>query len=180
MMRETGCDGVVVGRGCLGRPWLFADLVARMCDGRRRAASGPALRRGRGDHGAARRRCWASGFDERGHAVSDFRKHVGLVSQGLLGRLRAAPAAGHRRDPGGLREGLAELDLDQPWPAGADGPRGTHQSARPGCTCPTGWLNDPYDSPALGADAELGHLGRLIASTGRPGRALQPVEPADR
>ncbi|MCZ9341434.1 tRNA-dihydrouridine synthase, partial [Streptomyces sp. TRM76130] len=28
MVRETGCDGVVVGRGCLGRPWLFADLVA--------------------------------------------------------------------------------------------------------------------------------------------------------
>src|SRR5919198_824706 len=28
MMRETGCDGVVVGRGCLGRPWLFGDLVA--------------------------------------------------------------------------------------------------------------------------------------------------------
>lgn len=30
MMRETGCDGVVVGRGCLGRPWLFADLVNAM------------------------------------------------------------------------------------------------------------------------------------------------------
>ncbi len=27
MMRATGCDGVVVGRGCLGRPWLFGDLV---------------------------------------------------------------------------------------------------------------------------------------------------------
>ncbi|MFM9138134.1 MAG: tRNA dihydrouridine synthase, partial [Actinomycetota bacterium] len=27
MVRETGCDGVVIGRGCLGRPWLFADLV---------------------------------------------------------------------------------------------------------------------------------------------------------
>ena len=27
MMDETGCEGVVVGRGCLGRPWLFADLV---------------------------------------------------------------------------------------------------------------------------------------------------------
>jgi nifR3 family TIM-barrel protein len=26
MMRTTGCDGVVVGRGCLGRPWLFRDL----------------------------------------------------------------------------------------------------------------------------------------------------------
>ena len=33
MMRETGCDGVVVGRGCLGRPWLFGDLVAAF-DGR--------------------------------------------------------------------------------------------------------------------------------------------------
>lgn len=28
MVRETGCDGVVIGRGCLGRPWLFGDLVA--------------------------------------------------------------------------------------------------------------------------------------------------------
>lgn len=27
MMEETGCDGVVVGRGCLGKPWLFRDLV---------------------------------------------------------------------------------------------------------------------------------------------------------
>ena len=28
MMEESGCDGVVVGRGCLGRPWLFRDLAA--------------------------------------------------------------------------------------------------------------------------------------------------------
>src|SRR4051812_10350248 len=27
MVEETGCDGVVVGRGCLGRPWLFHDLA---------------------------------------------------------------------------------------------------------------------------------------------------------
>ena len=27
MMRSTGCDGVVIGRGCLGRPWLFRDLA---------------------------------------------------------------------------------------------------------------------------------------------------------
>lgn len=30
---ETGCAGVVVGRGCLGRPWLFRDLAAAF-DGR--------------------------------------------------------------------------------------------------------------------------------------------------
>ena len=33
MMRETGCDGVIVGRGCLGRPWLFRELVQAF-DGR--------------------------------------------------------------------------------------------------------------------------------------------------
>jgi len=27
MMRETRCDGVIVGRGCLGRPWLFRELA---------------------------------------------------------------------------------------------------------------------------------------------------------
>lgn len=27
MVEQTGCDGVVIGRGCLGRPWLFRDLV---------------------------------------------------------------------------------------------------------------------------------------------------------
>ncbi|MCL4154274.1 UNVERIFIED_CONTAM: hypothetical protein GTU68_017297, partial [Idotea baltica] len=33
MMRETGCDGVVVGRGCLGRPWLFREM-ADLFDGK--------------------------------------------------------------------------------------------------------------------------------------------------
>ncbi len=28
MLRATGCDGVIVGRGCLRRPWLFAELAA--------------------------------------------------------------------------------------------------------------------------------------------------------
>jgi nifR3 family TIM-barrel protein len=33
MMRATRCDGVVVGRGCLGRPWLFGELL-EVLDGR--------------------------------------------------------------------------------------------------------------------------------------------------
>ena len=33
MMRTTGCDAVIVGRGCLGRPWLFREL-ADVFDGR--------------------------------------------------------------------------------------------------------------------------------------------------
>ena len=27
MVEQTKCDGVVIGRGCLGRPWLFRDLI---------------------------------------------------------------------------------------------------------------------------------------------------------
>jgi nifR3 family TIM-barrel protein len=28
LLRKTGCAGVIVGRGCLGRPWLFAEIAA--------------------------------------------------------------------------------------------------------------------------------------------------------
>lgn len=38
MMEKTGCDGVVVGRGCLGRPWLFRDLADVFAGGRPRRA----------------------------------------------------------------------------------------------------------------------------------------------
>ncbi len=40
MMRQTGCDGVVIGRGCLGRPWLFGDLLEVLA-GRPAPASRP-------------------------------------------------------------------------------------------------------------------------------------------
>src|SRR5207248_1856597 len=41
MMADTECDGVVIGRGCLGRPWLFADLAAVFAG--RPAAAPPAF-----------------------------------------------------------------------------------------------------------------------------------------
>ena len=72
MMQATGCDGVVVGRGCLGRPWLFADLVEAL-NGRPVAPS-PAL----GtvcDIMAAHARLLVGHLGEN-LAMRDFRKHT--------------------------------------------------------------------------------------------------------
>src|SRR5882757_9646457 len=98
MMRETGCDGVVVGRGCLGRPWLFADLVAAFEDaggvpGGGVSDSGDVRGGGRsptapdfGQVAAVMRRHaellgrWI-GDESRG--VVDFRKHVPWYTKGF-------------------------------------------------------------------------------------------------
>ena len=57
-----------------------------------------------------------------------------------------------------LERVLDELDLDQPWPAGADGPRG-RTSGNNRVVLPDGWLKDPYDCAGVGEDAELDTSG---------------------
>ncbi|WP_049566006.1 tRNA dihydrouridine synthase DusB [Streptomyces sp. SBT349] len=152
MMRETGCDGVVVGRGCLGRPWLFGDLVAAFD--------------GRGAEGYARptlgevaevmvRHATLLGewLGDEARGVIDFRKHVAWYTKGfsvgsdLRGRLAVAASLAE------LSELLGTLDLTQRWPAGADGPRG-RTSGRNRVSLPDGWLADPWSAVAVGADAE--------------------------
>lgn len=79
MMRTTGCDGVIVGRGCLGRPWLFRDL-ADVFDGRdpQDPPDLDGVIRVMVDH--ARR--LADWFGERS-AMIMFRKHVAWYTKGF-------------------------------------------------------------------------------------------------
>jgi nifR3 family TIM-barrel protein len=76
MMRQTGCDGVVIGRGCLGRPWLFGDLVTVLNGG----SPPPAPRLGTVVDVMRRHlRLLAEHFEGSGGeslAVRDFRKHA--------------------------------------------------------------------------------------------------------
>ena len=150
MMRVTGCDGVVVGRGCLGRPWLFGDLNAAF-DGDGPPAA-PTLREV-ADVMVRHATLLGEWLGDEARGVIDFRKHVAwylkgfAVGSAMRGRLATVASLDD------LRAGLAALDLDQPWPRGAEGPRG-RSSGRHRVVLPDGWLADPYDGTGLAADAE--------------------------
>lgn len=155
MMRETGCDGVVVGRGCLGRPWLFGDLVAAFEGGGAPAA--PVFKevaRVMVRHAELLGEWLES--EERG--VIDFRKHVAWYTKGFSvgSDLRKKLAVSSSLDE--LAALLSEVDGDQTWPLGADGPRG-RTSGRNRVVLPDGWLDDPYDCAVVGAEAELDTSG---------------------
>src|SRR5205814_8416440 len=92
MMRETGADGVVVGRGCLGRPWLFGDLAAAFRG--EVAKAEPSL----GEVARAFRRhaeLLVDFFGEEDRACRDIRKHVAWYFKGypVGGEVRASLAA---------------------------------------------------------------------------------------
>jgi nifR3 family TIM-barrel protein len=148
MMAATGCDGVVIGRGCLGRPWLFAELSAAFADAP--IPPPPSL----GEVADIIRRHGALLTDHFGEdkGMRDIRKHIAWYLHGL-------PAGSDLRRALALVKSLNELDhlldgLDraEPFPATAAGPRGRQGSAA-SVTLPEGWLDDPDDCTVpAGAD----------------------------
>jgi nifR3 family TIM-barrel protein len=150
MVDETGCDGVVVGRGCLGRPWLFGDLAAAFA-GRPTDSAPPmavvvdTLR----DH--ARRLAEWHG-DHVG--VKDIRKHVGWYLQGYP----VGPAIRKRLVQADTLEQfeaiLDEIDPTIELPAESVGlPRGHQHGPRP-VTVPDGFWDDRDSPEPLGAGAD--------------------------
>ncbi|MBA0049917.1 tRNA dihydrouridine synthase DusB [Streptomyces sp. AJS327] len=159
MTRHTGCDGVVVGRGCLGRPWLFGDLVAAFGDeAERDRVAEPSLREV-AEVMVRHARLLGEWLGDEARGVIDFRKHVAWYTKGFSVGSAARSALAVAASLDELRVLLDELDLDQPWPEGADGPRGrTH--ARNRVVLPDGWLDDPYACGAgLSPEAELATSG---------------------
>lgn len=163
MMAETGCDGVVVGRGCLGRPWLFGDLAREL--GGPDAASGAPVDATLGFVAQAFRRhaeLLVEFFEDEDRGCRDIRKHVAWYFKGY-------PVGGDTRARLATVSSLAEiddllatLDLAAPYPgASAEGQRGRAGTPkRP--ALPQGWL----ESRELGAEAscalaeaELDHSG---------------------
>jgi nifR3 family TIM-barrel protein len=139
MVEETGAAGVVVGRGCLGRPWLFRDLAAAFAG--ETVATLPSL----GEvAGMMRRHAELLVLhlgEERG--CKEFRKHVSWYLKGFA-------AGGELRRSLALVSTLAELDVllarldpDEPFPTSELGsPRGRQGSPRDKVALPEGWLLD--------------------------------------
>lgn len=163
MMAETGCDGVVVGRGCLGRPWLFGDL-ARALGGPGAAPAQP-VDATLGFVARAFRRhaeLLVEFFGDEGRGCRDVRKHVAWYFKGypVGGELRASLATASSLTE--IDDLLATLDADAPYPgAAAEGQRGRAGTPkRP--ALPDGWLNSrelSAEASTAIADAELDHSG---------------------
>ncbi|RJS47599.1 tRNA dihydrouridine synthase DusB [Nocardioides cavernaquae] len=149
MVEETGVDGVVIGRGCLGRPWLFRDLAAAFAGDE--VATLPNL----GEVASVLRRhaellCQHMG-EERG--CKEIRKHIAWYLKGF-------PAGGELRRAMALVDSLAtldvllaELDPTSPFPVLELGtPRGRQGAPRKRVVLPEGWLDDTDGSGCVIAE----------------------------
>ncbi len=151
MVDQTGAAGVVVGRGCLGRPWLFRDLAAAFAAPR---AEGT-LRPSRDPVTPALPTLGEVRLMMRRHAellsehmgeergCKEFRKHVSWYLKGFRagGELRHSLALVDSL--AALDVLLAELDPDEPFPVAELGtPRGRQGSPRERVVLPEGWLDD--------------------------------------
>ena len=159
MVAETGCDGVVVGRGCLGKPWLFGDLAAAFQGGVLKTE--PTL----GEVAAAYRRhaeLLVEFFDDEARACRDIRKHVAWYFKGYAvgGETRAALAMSSSLHE--IDDLLGTLDPRQPYPGvDAEGQRGRAGTPK-NPSLPDRWLDSREIAEGMRAEvaeAELHNSG---------------------
>ena len=168
MMRETGCNGVVVGRGCLGRPWLFADLQAAFEEYARNPNSNAAVDPVQPTLGQVAEAFKKHAvflvefFESEERACRDIRKHVAWYFKGypVGGEFRAALAQVESLQQ--MDDILGTIDWAAPYPGElAEGPRGRLGGAKT-CALPENWLDSRElvgDQRKVLLEAELGVSG---------------------
>ncbi|NBS85545.1 MAG: tRNA dihydrouridine synthase DusB [Micrococcales bacterium] len=146
MMRETGCNGVVVGRGCLGRPWLFADLQAAFEEYAKNPNSDASIDPVQPNLGQVAEafkkhaELLVEFFESEERACRDIRKHVAWYFKGypVGGEFRASLAQVVSLQQ--MDDILGTIDWSAPYPGElAEGPRGRLGGAKV-CALPENWL----------------------------------------
>lgn len=159
MLMQTGCDAVVIGRGCQGRPWLFEEIVAALWD---MPSAGPpnlaAVRQVILTHADL----LTESLGDEGRAMREIRKHVGWYLRGFPvgGRLRQQLSLVQTRAE--LADLLAGLDGSAPFPEAGAGRRGRAGNARIP-HLPDGWLDSQKVSAA---ERKLLHLAEDEGGSG--------------
>jgi nifR3 family TIM-barrel protein len=148
MMEQTGCAGVVVGRGCLGRPWLFADLVSAINGENKRV--NPTLFEVRQimlRHG----QLLVEYFENEDRAMRDIRKHMAWYLKGFSVPREIRANLGMVNSLEHMQQLLSNV-VDQPYPQEVgDGPRGRTSHGRE-VKLPDGWLDDPDEFATISID----------------------------
>jgi nifR3 family TIM-barrel protein len=167
MMEQTGVDGIVVGRGCLGRPWLFGDLqqaISKYLTGDKNPVIDIAMPTlGEVADGFYRHaELLVEYFEEEDRACRDIRKHVAWYFKGypVGGEFRASLAQVQSLEH--MREILGTLDREIAYPGEeAEGPRGRLGSVK-ACSLPENWLSSRqmnFEGSKILQEAELSVSG---------------------
>ena len=150
MMASTGCDGVVIGRGCLGRPWLFRDLAAAFSG--EEIPAPPKL----GEVADVIRQHlelildWQGGEERLAH----FRKHLAWYLKGYAVGSAVRAAAGQVGTAAEIHALLDSLDPSLEAPEGAERIVRSHSNALKRVALPEGWLDNPDATVQLPRGAE--------------------------
>jgi tRNA-dihydrouridine synthase len=148
MMEQTGCAGVVVGRGCLGRPWLFADLVSAFAGDNNR--SNPTLFEVRANM-LRHAQLLITYFENEDRAMRDLRKHMAWYLKGFRVPREVRSSLGMVASLQEMKDLLSNLE-EQPYPTEVgDAPRGRTSHGRP-VSLPDGWLKDPDELVTITID----------------------------
>lgn len=139
MLKQTGCAGVAIGRGCQGRPWIFAD-IKHLFDGTNERVD-PTL--GEVCTVMMRHARLMTEFydgDER-QAVHDMRKHIAWYLKGYPVGGSVRRAFMECESLAGMESVIASLDASARLPKRVvDKPRGRVRFARK-VHLPYGWLD---------------------------------------
>jgi len=154
MMAETGCDGVVIGRGCLGRPWLFGHLAVAFAG---EPVPDPPTTAEVVSIMAEHARLLVDWF---GHhkGIREFRKHTAWYLKGypVGGEIRGRLGRVENLDQlGGLLAALPEVPLPDDNRRVARG----HTRGPQVVALPDGWLDDPWDGAVADPDGDSAASG---------------------